>query len=211
MFRWEAWNCGTHLRILRSQPRGGIVERGRRHQDDAAALTSQNNDWLDLTFGLCRYRSPNPLYCWSGFLLLQQRTSESLHSEILSHFQVCLCFFTSNGLQTSLGVAVMRYFGFPITSNVLPFVQWTLWKCLFTEDCGWTDPSSNRILSYQSQQGHRLVFSLASNPLPMLVSHCHYLSFGKMVSANEFATSHLALCPFGFSQNLDCLQKYKRF
>ena len=41
-----------------------------------------------------------------------------------------------NGLQASSRVAVMSYFGFPIISNTLPFVQQTLWKHLFTEDCG---------------------------------------------------------------------------
>ena len=41
-------------------------------------------------------------------------------------------------------------------------------------------------MSYKSQQERRLVFSLSSNPLPSLGSHCHYLSDGKMVSANEF-------------------------
>lgn len=46
--------------------------------------------------------------------------------------------------------------------------------------------SSNHIVSYKSQQEHRLVFSLSSNPLPTLGSHCHYLSDGKMVLANVF-------------------------
>lgn len=82
------------------------------------------------------------------------------------------------------------------------FVYWGLWL---------SGLSSNHIMSYKSQQEHRLIFSLSSNPLPTLGSHCHYLSDGKMVSANEFRPLIGFSCSSSVSQNLDCLEKTKFF
>lgn len=99
-----------------------------------------------------------------------------MRSEVLSHFQVYLCFFFPPWVTNILRSSIYEFcFGSPATPKyhlcaigpLEMFVYWGSWP---------TGPSSNHIVSYKSQQVHRLVFRLFSNLFPMLGYHCHYLS-----------------------------------
>lgn len=133
---------------------------------------------------------------------------------ILMFCLICnyVCIFSPpNGLQTFSGVAVMNsaYFGSPTTSNSISFVQQALQKHLFTEDHAWRvrlHHITSMILSRCTDWflGYlQTVFSRWAIAVIIFQTE-------KMVSANEFATFHLALCHSSMSQNPDCLGKKEK-
>lgn len=134
----------------------------------------------------------------------------TIHAEVSSHFQVCLCLFflkwATDILRSSSYSSV--YVGSPITPSSLPFVQQALWNCLFTRIMA-DRPIPKSYCIPRVSAGAWMAFTLSSNFSHGAVTVIIFQT-GKKISANGLATFHLPFCHSSVSQNPDC-KKIKGF